>query len=95
MSQLAFFNDPAPVARPFELDAMGFLIGFVRRSGGGVFSSEDVSLAARSAGIAPVDMRAWGAVFAQAAREGWIRRSDESYRRVMGNGTLALGWVAA
>jgi hypothetical protein len=80
--------------RCFEADALGFLIAYAKRSKGQPFSAEDVTTSALVAGVAPTDLRAWGPVFSQAAREGYIRRSDVAYRRSMGNGTLALGWVA-
>ena len=86
------FGDPTPV-RCFETDAMGFLIAFARKHRGEAFSSEDVTLAAQVAGIAPQDLRAWGHIFQQAAKDGYIRRSDISFRRSLGNGSLAPGWV--
>lgn len=82
-------------SRPsFEKDGIGFLIGYAKRSAGQPFSSEDVTLAAMAAGVAPADLRAWGAIFQQAARDGYIRRSDKLFQRSMGNGSLAPGWVA-
>lgn len=93
MSQLDIFTGAADTRSAFEQDAMGFLIAFAKRSKGQSFSAEQVTLAALEAGLAPVEMRSWGAVFTQAAREGYIRRSDVLYRRVMGNGTLAPGWT--
>jgi hypothetical protein len=83
----------APV-RSFELDAEGFLIAYARKSQGQSFSAEDVTTAALAAGIQPIDLRRWGAVFSQAAKDGYIRRSEVLYRRSMGNGTLAPGWTA-
>lgn len=83
----------APVAqRSFEQDVFGFLIHYASRATG-PFSSEDVTLAARDASVFLEDLRAWGAIFAQAAREGYIRRSDVLFPRSMGNGSLAPGWV--
>jgi hypothetical protein len=79
----------------FEDEAMGFLLAYAKRSKGQPFSAEDVTTSALIAGVSPVDLRAWGPVFAQAARDGFIRRSDVAYRRSMGNGTLALGWMGA
>lgn len=82
-----------PIARHcFEQDALGFLINYAKRAAG-PFSSEDVTLAARDAGVCPDDLRAWGSIFAQAAREGYIRRSDVLFPRSMGNGSLSPGWV--
>lgn len=77
--------------RSFENDAYGFLIAFAKRATG-PFCSEDVTLAAVVQGIAPADMRSWGSIFTQAARDGYIRRSKTAFRRVMGNNTLTLGW---
>ncbi len=85
----------APAPRRFDQDALGFLIDFARKHRGQPFSSEHVTLAAMDAGIAPVtDLRAWGAVFQQAARDGHIRRSEVLFQRSMGNSTLAPGWVS-
>jgi len=36
---------------------------------------------------------AWGGVFAQAAREGYIRRSEQLFPRTMSNGSLRPGWM--
>lgn len=83
----------ACTARNFEQDAMGFLLAYAKRHKGRAFSAEDVTLAAVDAGLAPLDLRAWGTVFAQAARDGAIRRSDVLFRRAMGNGSLSPGWV--
>lgn len=90
-TQTDLFGSPV-VQRSFEQDALGFLIRFARNARG-PFSSEDVTLAARDAGVFPDDLRAWGSIFAQAAREGYIRRSDVLFPRSMGNGSLAPGWV--
>lgn len=79
----------------FEQDAMGFLIRFAQRSKGRPFCSEDVTLSAIEKGIAPADLRVWGPVFAQAAKEGYIARSNTIHTRSRGNGTKTLGWVAA
>ena len=93
MSQLAMFTPAVSVGR-FDQDAMGFLIRFAKRSKGRPFSAEQVTLAAIKAGISPDDLRAWGTLFQQAAKDGYIRRSDVLFRREMGNGSLAPGWVA-
>lgn len=77
--------------RSFENDAYGFLLGFIKRATG-PFSAEHVTLAAMQKGIAPIDLRSWGAVFSQAARDGYIRRSKTVFSRTMGNGTMAPGW---
>jgi hypothetical protein len=78
----------------FASDSMGFLLKFARTTKGQPFSAEAVTLAAEAAGIVSSDRRHWGAVFTQAARDGYIARCDTPFRRVMGNGTLTLGWVA-
>lgn len=78
----------------FDEDAYGFLIRYAQKMRGQSFSSEDVTLAALEAGIAPLtDLRAWGAIFVQAARDGFIRRSEVLFRRSLGNGSLAPGWT--
>lgn len=81
--------------KSFEKDALGYLIRYARRSKGQPFSAEEVTLAALDAGIAPMELRQWGVIFQQAAKDGYIRRSDVLFRRAMGNGSLAPGWVAA
>lgn len=91
-SQLDIFGGTC-TARSFEQDASGFLQAYAKRHKGRAFSAEDVTLAAIDAGLSPIDLRSWGKVFAQAARDGFIRRSDVLFRRAMGNGTLAPGWV--
>lgn len=62
-------------------------------SGLDIHSSEHVTLAALDAGISFQEMRSWGSVFTQAAKDGYIRRSDVLFSRSMGNGSLAPGWV--
>lgn len=93
-AQSPLFSEAASPYQSFEKDAYGFLLGFVKGRRGRSFSAEDVSLAALAAKIAPSDLRAWGRLFVQAEREGHIRRSDEMFRRSMGNGTWARGWIA-
>jgi hypothetical protein len=78
---------------PLEHDALGFLIKYARKMRGQSFSSEHVTLAAIDAGIVFQEMRSWGSVFTQAAREGYIRRSDVLFSRSMGNGSLSPGWT--
>jgi hypothetical protein len=67
-TQLDIFSGGASTARSFETDAMGFLLAYAKRSQGRPFSAECVTMAASEAGLAPVDLRAWWTVFAQAAR---------------------------
>lgn len=76
-----------------DVDALGYLIKFARKRRGKAFSPEEVTLSAMDKGIAFSDLRAWGGVFAQAAREGYIRRSNELFPRTMSNGSLRPGWV--
>lgn len=76
-----------------DVDALGFLIKFARKRKGQAFSPEEVTLGALEKGISFSDLRAWGGVFAQAAREGYIRRSQELFPRTMSNGSLRPGWV--
>lgn len=91
--QLSIFGgEPEPV-RCFEQDAYGFLVAYAKRNKGQPFSSEDVTLAALEVGIAPQDLRSWGSIFSQAARDGFIRRSEVLFPRSRGNGSLAPGWV--
>ena len=80
--------------RSFEQDAEGFLIAYACKCRGQSFSAEDVTTAALAAGIQPIDLRRWGTVFSQAAKDGYIRRSEVLFRRSMGNGTLAPGWTS-
>ena len=88
---LDLFGAPAP--RNPDVDALGFLIRYARSSKGKSFSSEHVTVAAQAAGIEFQEQRSWGAVFTQAARDGYIRRSDKLFSRSFGNGSLAPGWV--
>jgi hypothetical protein len=78
----------------FDKDSMGYLLKFARKSKGRPFCAEQVTMSAESEGITSGDKRHWGAVFTQAARDGYIARCDTPFRRVMGNGTITLGWVA-
>lgn len=76
-----------------EKDALGFLIRFAQKHKGQSFSSEQVTLSAMDAGVTFPDMRSWGSIFTQAARDGHIRRSEQLFSRSMGNGSLAPGWT--
>lgn len=93
-AQAPLFSDVPGPYQSFEKDAYGFLLGFVRSMKGRSFSAEMVTLAAVEARIVPRDLRAWGRLFTRAHREGYIRRSAEPFKRSMGNGTMALGWIA-
>ena len=80
--------------KSFDKDGYGFLLRYIRKTKGQPFCSEEVTLAAKKAGIVPTDLRSWGKVYVQAARDGYIARADVPFRRAMGNGTYTLGWVA-
>ena len=75
----------------FPRRAYAFLVEFARRRTG-PFSGEDVTDAAAEAGIHPGELRAWGAVFQRAARNGVIRRSSMLFKRRYGHGAAAPGW---
>lgn len=92
MTQASLFNEPMP--RSFDQDAMGFLIRFAKRHRGRSFSPEEVTLAAMEKGVVPPDLRQWGRIFQQAAKDGYIRQSEVLFRRVMSNGSLRPGWTA-
>lgn len=79
----------------FEHDGYGYLIRYARKQKGKPFCAEDVTLSAIDAGIAPANLKNWGRMFQQAAKDGYIRRSNVAFRRQLGNGTLTLGWVGA
>lgn len=57
------------------------------------YRKDTVHLTALDACISFQEMRSWGSVFTQAAKDGYIRRSDVLFSRSMGNGSLAPGWV--
>lgn len=78
---------------PKQVDPYTYLIRFAQKRRGKAFSPEDVTLSALERGISVGDLRAWGGLFAQAAREGYIRRSTELFPRAMSNGSLRPGWV--
>ena len=80
-------------AKSFEEDGLGFLISFAKKTKG-PWPAEYCTLEAQSKGIAPKDMRHWGTLFQQAAKDGYIRRVPVPFQREMGHGSLTLGWVA-
>lgn len=90
MNQLSTFDS---ATENTDQEALGFLIKFASKKHGQSFSSEQVTLSAMDAGVVFSDMRSWGSVFTQAARDGHIRRSNVLFARSMGNGSLAPGWV--
>jgi hypothetical protein len=92
MQNLDLF-DEAPQPRDVAKDFFGFLLRYAKVSQGRPFSSEYVTLAAKAEGIVFEDMRHTGPIFIQAAKEGYIRRSEALFRRSMGNGSLTPGWV--
>jgi len=91
-TQLDIFGGAAP-AVSLDRDALGFLIRFAQSHKGQSFSSEQVTLSAMDAGVTFADLRSWGSVFTQAARDGHIRRSEVLFSRSMGNGSLSPGWT--
>lgn len=80
--------------KDFDKDGYGFLIKCARKAKG-PFPAEYVTLAAQREGIAPKDLRHWGKLFQQAAKDGYIRRVAVPFQREMGHGALTLGWVRA
>ena len=77
-----------------KTDALGFLIRWARHHGRKPFSPEDAISAASAAGIEFAEKRAWGAVFKQAAKEGYIRRAG-LFARASSNHSIRPGWCAA
>lgn len=73
-------------------DALGFLIRWARRHRREPFSPEDVITAAAVAGIEFDEARQWGAVFKQAAKDGYIRRAG-LFPRASSNHSVRPGWV--
>lgn len=70
---------------PFTEVAIDFVVQFLRNQGHAV-SSEIITNAAKRAGIRPPDDRAFGTVYATAARRGLIRWAG-SCKRFKGHGT--------
>lgn len=81
-------SDPKP-----EVEALGLLIRFAKSHRNEAFSAEAVTKYGIECGVQFQDQRTWGAVFRQAAKEGYIRRSNELFEREFGNKTLAPGWI--
>lgn len=85
--QLSF--DAATSADPsFGERAYAFIVAYVREQAAALGSvpGEQVTLAARAAGITPSDDRAFGAIYAKAIRQGDIRVVGYC-ARVRGHGT--------
>jgi len=76
------------------VDPLTFLIRYARKKRGKAFSPEEVTLQADRHGVQMSDLRAWGGIFAQAAREGHITRSTELFSRTTSNGSVRPGWIA-
>jgi len=76
------------------VDPLKFLIRYARKKRGQAFSPEEVTQTAERYGVCMHDGRAWGGIFAQAAREGHITRSTELFSRTTSNGSVRPGWIA-
>ena len=74
-------------------EAYGFLVSFASKTGE-PFSPEEVIQAAEVAGIAFQEKRAWGSVFLNAYKDGFIQRAGLFSRR-SSNGSVRPGWVRA
>lgn len=74
------------------VDPLTFLIRFAAKKRGQAFSPEEVTLKAERYGVRVGDLRAWGGVFAAAARAGYIKRSTELFSRTTSNGSVRPGW---
>lgn len=73
-------------------EALTFLTRYAQSAG--TFTAEEVVDTARICGLIPPDQRAWGGVFQMAARRGVIRRTNETYQRRKGHGSVSLKWSA-
>ena len=78
---------------PPEVDALGLLIRYAKAHRNEAFCAEAVTKYGMACGVVFQDSRSWGAIFRQAAKEGYIRRSSELFAREFGNRTLAPGWI--
>lgn len=79
--------------KSFDMDSLDFLVKFAAERNGASFGAEELVHAANEAGLSPRDLRNWGAVFAQAARLGYIARDyTYTFRRATSNGSLGVGW---
>ena len=97
LAQMQLCIDAQDNGDPFwSLEAYAFLQRFVEvQPKGKPFSAEAVTVAARHAGIAAKDNRAWGGVFLSAQHKGLIRRSNTMIRRALGHGSYGPAWERA
>lgn len=96
-TQMNLSFDAATGSDPtFGERAYAFIVGYVRLQSAmyGSVPGEQVTLAARAAGIVPKDDRAFGAVFAKAIRQGDIKIVG-TCPRVRGHGTAGGRLYAA
>ena len=92
--QMQLALDAATSTDPsFSARAYTFIVAYVREQSARLDSvpGEQVTMAARAAGITPKDDRAFGAIYAKAIRQGDIRQGDirvvGACARVRGHGT--------
>lgn len=83
-----FGDTPKP-----EVEALGLLIRYAKAHRNESFSAESVTKYGIECGVEFQDQRTWGAIFRQAAKEGYIRRSSDLFQREFGHKTLAPGWM--
>jgi hypothetical protein len=76
----------------FERDAHALLKQFVDEHDS-PFCAEAFTQFCLGQGVVPKDLRAFGKIFQQAARQGIIQRSYQPFKREFGHGSLAFGWV--
>lgn len=75
------------------MDAYSFLLRWAAKTQE-PFSPEEVISAAEKAGVSFQEKRAWGSVFLQAMKDGYIRRAG-LFARATSNGSVRPGWVRA
>ena len=74
--------------------ALGCVIFFAKCTRGQAFSPEEVIAYGKQVGVVFDDERAWGPIFQQARRQGWIERSAELFARATSNRAVRPGWRA-
>ena len=74
--------------------ALGCVIFYAKCVRGHAFSPEEVIAYGKQLGIEFSDQRAWGPIFTQAARQCWIRKSQELFSRASSNRSMRPGWIA-